>query len=558
MKTILRKSAKITGIAIGGILLLLFLLPILFPNTVAGPIKKWTNQSIEGELNFSKIQLSFFRHFPSLTLTLYDFSLTGSEPFAKDTLIAGKAISFGIDVASVFGDSIEVNKFFIEDAFINIQVDEKGNANYNVYKGKESAGSDSSNTRLKIEGIFIKNSRLIYNDRSMPMRIDAIGFNYEGRGDLTNDQFDLQSHLSADRFDFAFDGTTYMQRKNVKADLITGINTSSLEFRFAKNDLLINKLPVDFTGSMAILKEGYDIDLKVISGTTDFGNLFSALPPEYDSWFADTKFSGQSQIRVDMKGSYRAKTSQAPDFSVRLWVHDGMISHKDAPAPLQHFWVNSTLLVPGLNTDSTTIVIDTLKFELDGAPTHATLFVKGIETPYVKANVNSSIDLELLDRALGLTIADLKGQLRLQGSANGYYRSDTVIHSIPTYHMDAGIINGYFKYRDLPMAVEQVNAQIKSDCATGKLQDVGLVIDQFNAAIGNGQVTGDFAVKGLVKSNVKGSMKANLQLEDLAKAIPFEGYTFGGRFIANLHTEGRMDLDKEIMPATNGTLQITN
>lgn len=536
----------------------MFLLPIFFPDVIAGPIKKWTNQSIEGELNFSKIRLSFFRHFPSLTLTLYDFSLTGSEPFVKDTLIAGDALSFGIDLASVFGDSIEVNKFFVDNAFINIQVDERGNANYNVYKGKESAGSDSSNTRLKIEGIFIKNSHLVYHDRSMPMRIDAIGFNYEGRGDLTNAQFDLQSHLSADRFDFTFDGTTYLQRKNVKADLITGINTSSLEFRFAKNDLLINKLPVDFTGSMAILKDGYDIDLKVISGTTDFGNIFSALPPEYDSWFANTKFSGQSQVRVDMKGSYRAKTAQAPDFSVRLWVHDGMISHKDAPAPLQHFWVNSTVLVPGLDIDSTTIVIDTLKFELNGAPTYATLLMKGIEAPYVKANISSNIDLEMLDRALGLTIADLKGQLHLQGSADGYYRSDSVIHSIPTFHLDAGISNGYFKYHDLPMAIEQVQAQIQSECASGKLKDIGLSINQFNAAIGNGQVSGDLSVKGLTPSNIKANLKADLQLEDLAKAIPFEDYTLRGRFIADLHAEGRMDVDKEILPATNGTLQISN
>ena len=558
MKTILRKSAKITGIAIGGILLLLFLLPILFPNTVAGPIKKWTNQSIEGELNFSKIQLSFFRHFPSLTLTLYDFSLTGSEPFAKDTLIAGKAISFGIDVASVFGDSIEVNKFFIDDAIINIQVDEKGNANYNVYKGEESASGDSSNTRLKIEGIFIKNSRLVYHDRSMPMRIDATGLNYEGRGDLTNDQFDLQSHLSAERFDFAFDGTTYMQRKNVKADLITGINTSSLEFKFAKNDLLINKLPVDFTGSMAILKEGYDIDLKVVSGTTDFGNIFSALPPEYDSWFADTKFKGQSQIRVDMKGSYRAKTSQAPDFSIRLWVHDGMISHKNAPAPLQHFWVNSTLLVPGLNTDSTSIVIDTLKFELNGASTHATLFVKGIEAPYVKANISSNIDLEMLDRALGLTFADLKGQLYLQGSADGYYRSDTVIRSIPAYRLDADISEGYFKYHDMPLALQQLQAKIQSDCATGKLRDVGLSISGFHAAIGNGQVSGNLAVKGLEHSNVKAHLEANLQLEDLARTIPIQDYTFGGALTVSLDADGPIDVDKEILPATNVALQIAN
>lgn len=80
MKKILLKTGKGLGLTVGGLLLLLFLWPILFPGTAAEQIKQWTNENIEGELNFSKVRLSFFRQFPTLTLTLYDFSLTGSAP----------------------------------------------------------------------------------------------------------------------------------------------------------------------------------------------------------------------------------------------------------------------------------------------------------------------------------------------------------------------------------------------------------------------------------------------------------------------------------------------
>jgi AsmA protein len=565
MRTIFGKIIKYAGIGVASILLLLFLLPLLFPGAIPGQIKKWTNESIEGELNFSKISLSFFQHFPSLTLTLHDFSLTGSEPFAKDTLIAGRALSFGINLSSIFEETLEVNKFFVDNAFINIQVDEKGNANYNVYKGNSEAAADSSNTRLKIEGIFIKNSHLVYHDRSMPILIDAKGFQYEGRGDLTNEQFDLLSRLSAGSFDFVYDNTVYVQRKNISADLVTGINTSSLEFKFAKNNLLINHLPVDFTGSMAILKEGYDIDLKIISGTTEFGNIFSALPPEYDSWFAETKFSGKSQVRVDMKGSYRAATEQAPDLIVRLWVHDGMINHNAAPAPLQHFWANATVLMPRLNLDSISLTIDTLKFDLNGAPTNATFFIKGIEHPYIKADVNSSMDLALLDRALGLSAADLQGQFSLKASADGYYRTgqnpdnfrpEIVTTSIPKFNLEAAITNGYFKDKDLPMAVEQLQAQIKSSCANGKWQDIAFAIENLNAVIGQGSVGGNFVLKGLEKTALKADFKANLKLEDLARAIPMGGYNFGGELFANLQADGRLDVEKKLFPASNGTLQL--
>lgn len=87
-------------------------LPVLFPGKVEEKIKNWANQTINANLNFSKARLSFFEHFPTLTLTLHDFTLTGSAPFEKDTLVAGKVLSFGLDLGSVFQERIRVKKIF--------------------------------------------------------------------------------------------------------------------------------------------------------------------------------------------------------------------------------------------------------------------------------------------------------------------------------------------------------------------------------------------------------------------------------------------------------------
>jgi AsmA protein len=514
--------------------------------------------------------LSFSQHFPELTLTLSDFSLTGSAPFAKDTLLAGDALSFGINLASVFGSTLEVNTFYIDKALINVQVDEKGQANYNIYKGTPDtvqAAPDSSNTRLKIKGIFIRQCALTYNDRSLPMLVKATNFEYEGRGDLANSQFDLQSNMRAESFDFMYGGTAYFQHRKLKAELITGINTSSLVFRFQKNNIQINKLPVDFSGQMAILKDGYDIDLNVVSGTTDFGNVFSALPPEYDKWFAGTQFSGLSQIKVAMKGQYRAATKVAPNLSVGLWVHDGSIRSDKAPEPLQHLWLNAAVRIPGLAPDSMTLTIDTLRFDLHGAPSVATLFVRGIDQPFIKAKINTNLDLGMLDQALDISAADLRGQLNLQLNAEGYYRTgqnphskrrDTIVTAIPAYHLDATIANGYAKSAAYELPFEALQARIQSDCASGKLDDISLVLDQFHAALGKGQISGNLSVKGLNKSAVKAQIKADLQLEDLAKAMPMQGYTLGGALVVDIRADGVLDAARHLFPAATGSLQLKN
>src|SRR5579863_7191303 len=85
---LLLKTLKIAGITLGSILLLMFLLPVLFPKTITEKIKQVMNQKINGQVNFSSTSLSFFKRFPELTLTLEDFSLKGSAPFQQDTLIS--------------------------------------------------------------------------------------------------------------------------------------------------------------------------------------------------------------------------------------------------------------------------------------------------------------------------------------------------------------------------------------------------------------------------------------------------------------------------------------
>ncbi|WP_315819214.1 hypothetical protein [Paraflavitalea speifideaquila] len=82
-KRITIKLLKLGGLSLGIALLLMFLLPYIFPGFVSTKIKQWARSSINAELDFSKARLSFFRHFPALTLTLYDLSVNGSAPFEK-------------------------------------------------------------------------------------------------------------------------------------------------------------------------------------------------------------------------------------------------------------------------------------------------------------------------------------------------------------------------------------------------------------------------------------------------------------------------------------------
>src|SRR4030095_11498365 len=93
-----KKMGKVVIITIVSLLGLLFLLPYIMPATISQKIKTLVNRSIDGKIEFSKARLSFFNHFPSLTLTLYNFSSTGSAPFQNEKLLSAGEIAMGISI----------------------------------------------------------------------------------------------------------------------------------------------------------------------------------------------------------------------------------------------------------------------------------------------------------------------------------------------------------------------------------------------------------------------------------------------------------------------------
>jgi AsmA protein len=117
------KALKVTVVTILISLLLLFLIPIMFPGRIAEEVKQFANEKLDGELNFSEAKLSFFNHFPSLTLTLKNFKLNGSAPFKNETLISANEIAFGINVKALILDSeVKIDKIFLSNAYMNVKV----------------------------------------------------------------------------------------------------------------------------------------------------------------------------------------------------------------------------------------------------------------------------------------------------------------------------------------------------------------------------------------------------------------------------------------------------
>ncbi len=539
-KKIAIKVLKISGISIGAILLILFLVPIIFPGQIAEQVKTFANKKLDGELNFKEANLSFFNHFPSLTLTLNDFSLKGSAPYKDQNLIKADEVAFGINVVSlIFDSTIKIDQIFVSNAEMNVMVNEKGEANYNVYISdkKLKKDTDTTGTSLKLEKIAIENSHLAYNDKSAKILINAKGFNYVGNGNLDSAIFDLHTEAKIDSFDFTFAGEQYLKNKKVDADLITQINTNSLAFVFRQNNLVINKLPVEFLGKLNFLKNGYDIDFSAKTKDSNLNDLFTALPPQYVEWLEKTKVKGTTDMVLTFKGNYIAATNTKPDLAFEMNVRDGYISYKNSPFPTSNIQMRFKAKLPSLDTENLTVNLDTLFFNVGKDFLGARVHSKGMKNILLSANLKSKLDLTKLDRALGLETLDLKGLLSANITANGVYNAGKKL--FPKSDGFVNLENGFLKTNYYPNPIENIQFKGNIKNTTGNYKDLKVSLTPASFVFEGNPIYVQAILSNFNDINYDIKAKGNLDIGRIYKVFAQKSLSVNGFVKADVAFKGK-------------------
>ena len=549
---------------IAAILLIMIALPFIFPQTIIEKTKGLINTSINGKLDFKKIKLSLFNNFPNLTVTIYDFSLMGSAPFEKDTLVSGKEISMGVDILSAFGKSTKINGIYLEGARLNILRGKDGTSNYNIFKNDTTAvvkekTVEQGGAAFDLTIIRMKESNFRFYDSSLKLLIEADNVKYKGKGNFARQEFNLESSISIGDFSFVYDSVKYIDQKNVKARLNTDINTASLNFKLLKNKIKLQDISAAFLGDLTIYENGYDIDFNLKTEDCKLADLFSLIPAEYYDWFRNTTFDGSALLSVVFKGSARDSSSMAPDLDVRLDVKNGKISYKDAPFPLDKILLKGSLQIPGLNLEALELRVDTLDFSLKNSDNHAKMVFKGLSQPSIYSDINGSLDLDGLTKALGLKAFNLGGVLTYRATANGVI--DITNKRIPAIDASVKISNGTASSAKYAYPVTELNTEINVTSETGSYSDLKILVEPFSFIFEGKPFTITAKLENLDNLQYDIASNGTLNLDNIYKILEIKDASIKGELLTNFKLIGNQadaKSGKYKNLNNSGTLQLKN
>ena len=221
----MKKLLKYTGISLLVLIILALVLPILFKGQIISLVKKEINQNIYAVVEFSDVDLSFFRRFPRVSLQIKDISVVGKDAFAKDTLLSSPTIDAAVNFLSFFRDEKEVYGVDFQSLRIHALVNKEGKANWDISIPDTLTNTDTTSTgsafRLKLKKYSISNGYILYRDEPSGMKAEISGLDHEGSGAINDEVFTLHTTTESSAASFAYGGIPYLA--DSKASIISSL-----------------------------------------------------------------------------------------------------------------------------------------------------------------------------------------------------------------------------------------------------------------------------------------------------------------------------------------------
>lgn len=414
----MKKVLKIAGITLGVLLILILVLPFAFQGKIEKLVKQEGNKMLNAQFDFSALDISLIRNFPSASITLEDFWLKGAGEFQNDTLIQAGELTAAVNLFSLFGNSgYDISKIIIEDTKVKAIVLENGHPNWDVMKPSadttdtEETPTESAPIRIKLQKLSIKDLSVSYDDRQGGMYAAINHLNATCSGDFGSERTTVDLSMETPSLTYRTGGIPFLNKARLEADMNVDADFANNKYTLKDNTISLNAIQVNIDGWAAMQKNGIGMDIKLNTNEVGFKELLSLIPAIYAKDFQDLKTDGKASLTAFAKGILGQ--DQVPQFEVALDVKDGMFRYPSLPAGVENINIAANVKNAGGNIDATEITVSPFDFVLAGNPFSLKASVKTpMSDPDLQATAKGTLDLGKVKEVYPLEDMTLNGTIQ--------------------------------------------------------------------------------------------------------------------------------------------------
>ena len=451
--------------------------------------------NLGADVQIGQLDISLFRHFPSITLQLSDVSIRDSLwPQHHHDLLQAKNVFVSCQIfRSLSSRKVQLGKIFLEHGTIYFYRDTSGYSNTYIFKDRKPA-SASSGKPADLPDISLSDMKWTeeLQDKHKLFDLEIRRLDCEFKREDRVLQIGANADITVKSFAFNTYKGSFLRDKRLTGRLALRYNTASKIIQFAGVTLAIDGQPYTFTGRFFPTVAPDPFFLTVETNNASFRQITSLLTPNIQQKLDEYDIDKPVSIHAQLDAG--AADDPQPQIQVRLNLDKGSVltpigrfTETSFRASFTNEWLH------GQKRDDENSAIRLLAFSgrLQNMPLRSdTIVITNLKHPKLASDIHSRFALEQLNTMTGSeTMFFEKGT----GNLNIYYRG-------PMSENDTAgtIVNGRLEIDSA--AITYLPYQFKLTNGKGRLlfKDQDLFIEQLDVNAGTSRVL----VKGVAKNLV--------------------------------------------------------
>lgn len=381
-------------------------------------------------VDFSDVEISLVKKFPGIFVSVKNIIAMENESFTGDTLFYARSVSVSLGWKSLFQQSGSVIKSLeINSPRIHLKVNNSGQKNWKFGKiandeehvrdmnHREETGHKS--LKIQPENIKIADGSLSVENAWSKISMVVNRFGLELSGKMYNPSALVHAAAVADDVNLKSDGANLLKHARVETKTLLEVESVTRKLLIMNNELLINRLPLELSGSVEYPADSVFVNLLLKTRASDFDNFLALMPGAWSKNLAEAETGGIANATARIMGYCRQ--DNFPAFTLNVDVREGVIRLKGRSEELRKISVDAKISKPQGPVNLTGIVIKKAHAELNETPLDLKLNVSDLsERAHISGAVVGGVNFNDLKNFLSLDSSRFSGAM----DVNLFFDSD--------------------------------------------------------------------------------------------------------------------------------------
>lgn len=253
------------------------------------------------------IELSLLRHFPYAALSFHEVSVSDKIKGGNNQLMHVKEFSLLFNIWGLFSNHLVISKVYIRDGDLNLFLNEKGEANYDILK-KKSTGTNAA-LDIAIQKAMVENVQFTYRSLNKKEDVRILLKKLDLKGNFSAARFDLESKSQLEIGLIEIGGETYLENKRINTDIVVDVDQQGSKFSLKRADLEIERNQFSVSGYFVSNKRNSYVNFTAQNKGEDVSKLIGLIPAKYKQVIEGTEGKGEYAVNASIKGNINAHSS---------------------------------------------------------------------------------------------------------------------------------------------------------------------------------------------------------------------------------------------------------